>query len=195
MPGAQLMTRFAAVLLVIVLAACSSSALNLASKSATTPYRGMAGQPAADPGVADYGVTPDPNMPIAIAAPKLDPNHSYSLPELINIAQLANPATQAAWQRAREAAAATGIAEASYLPIITADVLAGYAVTSIQRPGSMGCSSLSRMARSPHLAHRRCHRWRSNGCCSISVRGTRRWQAPNSSPLPPMSGSTRRIKN
>src|SRR5690606_39274784 len=66
---------------------------------------------------------------------KLDPNHSYSLPELINIAQLSNPATKAAWQRAREAAAATGIAEASYLPIITADVLAGYAVTSNTAPG------------------------------------------------------------
>ncbi|MBN9332987.1 TolC family protein [Devosia sp.] len=122
-------------LLILAVVACSSSALNLASKNSTTPYRGTAGQPATDPGVADYGVTPDPSMPIAIAAPKLDANHSYSLPELINIAQLSNPATKAAWQRAREAAAATGIAEGAYLPIITADVLAGYAVTSNTAPG------------------------------------------------------------
>lgn len=135
MRSLSLLARLAAPLLILAIVACSSSALNLASKSATTPYRGSAGQAATDPGGADFGVTPDPSMPIAIAAPKLDPNHSYSLPELINIAQLSNPATKAAWQRAREAAAATGIAEASYLPIITADVLAGYAVTSNTAPG------------------------------------------------------------
>lgn len=135
MRGLYFIGRLAAPLLVLVLVACSSSALNLASKSSSTPYRGTAGQAATDPGTADYGVTPDPNMPISIAAPKLDPNHSYGLPELINIAQLSNPATKAAWQRAREAAAATGAIEASYLPIITADVLAGYAVTSNTAPG------------------------------------------------------------
>lgn len=135
MRSLSLLARLAVSLLILAIVACSSSALNLASKSATTPYRGSAGQAATDPGGADFGVTPDPSMPIAIAAPKLDPNHSYSLPELINIAQLSNPATKAAWQRAREAAAATGIAEASYLPIITADVLAGYAVTSNTAPG------------------------------------------------------------
>lgn len=135
MRGPGLLARLAAPLLVLAVVACSSSALNLASKSATTPYQGTAGQPATDPGTADYGVAPDPTMPIAIAAPKLDLDHSYDLPELINIAQLSNPATKAAWQRAREAAAATGAVEASYLPIITADVLAGYAVTSSTAPG------------------------------------------------------------
>lgn len=135
MRGLEVFGRLVVPLLVLTLVACSGSAFNLASNSATTPYRGSAGQPATDPGSADYGVTPNPNMPIAIAAPKLDPNHNYSLPELINIAQLSNPATKAAWQRAREAAAATGALEAAYLPIITADVLAGYAVTSNTAPG------------------------------------------------------------
>ena len=117
------------------LAACSSSALNLAPASATTPYRGTAGVAADNPGGADFGVASDPSMPIVIANPALDASHSYSLPELINIAQMANPVTRAAWQRAREAAAATGAAEAVYLPILTADVLAGYAVTSATAPG------------------------------------------------------------
>ncbi|ODT73257.1 MAG: hypothetical protein ABS75_00840 [Pelagibacterium sp. SCN 63-23] len=125
----------AAPLLLLALAGCASSSLKLAPASATTPYRGSAGTAATDPGAADYGVTPDPSMPIAIAAPKLDANRNYGLPELINIAQLSNPVTQAAWQRAREAAAATGIAEATYLPILSADVLAGYAVTSNNAPG------------------------------------------------------------
>lgn len=122
----------------LLLAACSTSALNLAPASPTTPYRGTAGTPAANAGGADFAVAPDPSLPITIAAPKLDPAHNYGLSELINIAQLSNPATQAAWQRAREAAAATGIAEGAYLPILTADVLAGYAVTSTTAPGFDG---------------------------------------------------------
>jgi len=121
--------------LALALAACSTSAMKLAPANANTPYRGEAGGAAATPGNADFGVTPDPSMPITIAAPRLDANRTYDLPELINIAQLSNPATQAAWQRAREAAAAAGIAEAAYLPIISADVLAGYAVTSNTVPG------------------------------------------------------------
>lgn len=122
----------------LTLAACSSSSLNLAPASPTTPYRGTAGMPATATGTSDFAVTPDPSLPITIAAPQLDPSRNYGLSELINIAQLSNPATQAAWQRAREAAAATGIAEGAYLPILTADVLAGYAVTSTTAPGFDG---------------------------------------------------------
>ena len=58
----------AAPLLLLALAGCASSSLKLAPASATTPYRGSAGTAATDPGAADYGVTPDPSMPIAIAA-------------------------------------------------------------------------------------------------------------------------------
>lgn len=123
----------AIVALVMAVAACSSSSLSLAPASPTAPYRGTAGASAT--AGADFAVTPDPGMPIVIAAPQLDPNHRYTLPELIDIAQLSSPATRAAWQRARQAAAATGIAEASYLPALTADVLAGYAVTSQTAPG------------------------------------------------------------
>src|SRR5260370_36401752 len=34
----------------------------------------------------------------------IDPNHIYSLVELIDIAQLRNPATRVAWEQARQAA-------------------------------------------------------------------------------------------
>jgi outer membrane protein TolC len=128
--------------MVLLLAGCSSSGLNLAPAGPSTPYRGTAGEPAVDPGTSDFGVTPDPTMPIAFATPSIDAAHTYSLPELINIAQLSNPATFAAWQRAREAAAATGIAEGTYLPILTADVLAGYGVTSNTAPGFDGLISI-----------------------------------------------------
>ena len=117
------------------LTGCSTSSLNLAPASATTPYRGAAGEAAGDPDSAGFGVTPDKGMPITIAHPDIDPKHVYSLPELIDIAQLSNPVTRAAWQRAREAAAAVGLAEGAYLPILTADVLAGYAKTSTSAAG------------------------------------------------------------
>ena len=123
-----------ALAIVPFLAACSSTSV-LAPASATTPYRGSAGEAADDPGNADFGVTPDKSMPITIARPDVDPNHTYTLPELISIAQLANPVTRAAWQRALEAAAAVGVAEGAYVPILSADVLAGYAVTSANAPG------------------------------------------------------------
>lgn len=135
MGGRSFIRLGALAIMALGLAACSSSALKLAPASATTPYQGMAGQAAVDTGSRDFGVAADPTMPIAIATPKLDSSRSYSLPELINIAQLSSPVTRAAWERAREAAAATGIAEATYLPVLTADVLAGYAVTSNTAPG------------------------------------------------------------
>ena len=123
-----------ALLSTLVLVGCSSTSV-LAPASATTPYRGTAGEAAQDPGSGDFAVTPDTSMPIVIAKPTLDPSHTYSLPELIDIAQMANPVTRAAWQRAREAAAAVGIAEGAYLPILSANVLAGYAVTSTSVAG------------------------------------------------------------
>lgn len=86
----------------------------------------------------DFGVVPDTAMPNAIAMPQIDPNHTYSLPELIDIAQLHNPVTRASWQRAREAAIAAGATAATYLPVLSADVVAGYAQTSDTVPGVKG---------------------------------------------------------
>ncbi len=125
---------FALVALATV-SACSTSNMRLAPTSPTTPYRGTAGEAAVDPGTADFSVTPDASMPISIAKPQLDAKHVYSLAELIDISQMANPVTQAAWQRARQAASAVGAAEAVYLPILSADVLAGYARTSATASG------------------------------------------------------------
>ena len=124
----------AALLSALALAGCSSTS-TLAPASATTPYRGAAGEAATDPGTADFGVAPEADMPIVIARPEIDSKHVYSLPELIDIAQMANPVTRAAWQRAREAASAVGLAKGAFLPILSADVLAGYAVTSAAAAG------------------------------------------------------------
>src|SRR6516164_4151594 len=44
----------------------------------------------------------------------IDPNHVYSLVELIDIAQRRNPSTRVAWEQARQAAINVGIARAAY---------------------------------------------------------------------------------
>jgi outer membrane protein len=56
----------------------------------------------------------------------LDRRRAYSLPELIDIAQSNNPLTRTAWNDARNAALATGIAESSYLPRLRATAVEAY---------------------------------------------------------------------
>jgi len=54
----------------------------------------------------------------------IDPEKVYTLPELIDLAELHNPETEAAWQRARVRADELGIARSAYYPTIEAVVFA-----------------------------------------------------------------------
>jgi outer membrane protein len=67
---------------------------------------------------------------------ELSRDHEYTLAELIDIAERENPETRIAWEKARNAAVRTGIAESTYLPIVTANVLGAY-------QGSEGSNSSS----------------------------------------------------
>ncbi|MBL8540014.1 MAG: TolC family protein [Betaproteobacteria bacterium] len=62
----------------------------------------------------------------AHAAPAVEPEKIYELAELIDIAQRTNPETRIAWERAREAALAIGVAEAVHAPILSAKASAAY---------------------------------------------------------------------
>jgi len=67
------------------------------------------------------------NTAVQLPSPAdIDPNHVYSLVELIDIAQRRNPATRVAWEQARQAAINVGIARAAYLPSLTASAVAGW---------------------------------------------------------------------
>jgi outer membrane protein len=66
-------------------------------------------------------------IPMGTVAP-LDANHTYSLAELIDLAERNNPRTRIAWERARQRAEDLGVAKSSYYP-----VLAGLAAFSDQR--------------------------------------------------------------
>jgi outer membrane protein len=58
------------------------------------------------------------NVPVDKAV-ELDPAHSYSLAELIDIAEFNNPRTHIVWERARQAAERLGIAKSSYFPVLS----------------------------------------------------------------------------
>ncbi|MFD1943938.1 TolC family protein [Paradevosia shaoguanensis] len=122
----------------LFLAGCTSSAMKFAPASAQTPFQTPGHQTQTAAGAPDYGLAQDASMPITIAAPQLDARHNYTLPELIDIAQLSNPVTRASWERARQAALAIGVTEAAYLPSLSANVLAGVQQTSTTAPGING---------------------------------------------------------
>lgn len=50
----------------------------------------------------------------------------YSLPDLIDVAQSANPDTKKSWEAARNAALAVGIIKSTYLPYLSAAVVGGW---------------------------------------------------------------------
>lgn len=64
------------------------------------------------------------------AAPEIAPGRAYDLPALIDLAQRHNPRTRIAWEEARQAALAVGIAEATFYPQLTASVVAGWQRTA-----------------------------------------------------------------
>src|SRR5262249_4007145 len=55
----------------------------------------------------------------------INPRKTYGLAELIDIAERNNPDTRVAWERARQAAAAVGLSESAYYPVIVASAAAG----------------------------------------------------------------------
>src|SRR6202453_2488838 len=66
-------------------------------------------------------------IPMGTVAP-LDASHTYSLAELIDLAERNNPQTRIAWESARQSAEELGIAKSSYYPL-----LAGQAAFADQR--------------------------------------------------------------
>src|SRR5215831_5020755 len=113
-----------------LLAACNDTR-DLAPASPDTPWqfdssREALAPPAAAPVAAKRFAVPE-NTAVQLPPPAdIDPNHVYALVELIDIAQRRNPSTRVAWEEARQAAIKVGMAQAAYLPILTADALAGY---------------------------------------------------------------------
>ena len=95
------------------------------------------------PANRDAGVLPKPHV-------EMTSDHEYTLTELIDVAERENPQTRVAWQIARNAAITAGMAESTYLPVITANVLGAYQGSSgsnssfgfnVQNSGNLGGSA------------------------------------------------------
>lgn len=109
---------------ILLLTGCTMDQLDHAPANASTPWF-------ADPqsSIVVAGNIPEPaNLQVATLSPLpvINEAHVYHLPELIDMAQMNNPNTRIAWQQARQAALAVGIAEATFLPMISASVISGY---------------------------------------------------------------------
>ncbi len=76
-------------------------------------------------GMTSFTLPPDDRVSSSTSTHVPVPGKAYTLPALIDIAQTNNPLTRAAWLRSRQAAIAIGLVDASYLPRISAEILAG----------------------------------------------------------------------
>jgi outer membrane protein TolC len=122
---------------VALLAGCATSSLDLAPAAPNAPWTPttrsdgeiVAGAPRSATAPTSHSYVLPSNVKAAGEAPPpadVDKSHAYTLAELIDLAQSHNPTTRVAWENARDAALATGIAKASYLPSVSASVVGAY---------------------------------------------------------------------
>jgi outer membrane protein len=124
----------AAALSLVGLAGCATSALDMAPERPDRPWvpattdsgEIIAGSPPGRPTAEGYVLPANPALRQVPSPPSVDAGKVYSLSELIDLAESSNPATRVAWNDARRAALAAGIAESAFLPNITATAIGGY---------------------------------------------------------------------
>ena len=124
----------AAALSLVWLAGCATSALDMAPERPDRPWvpataesgEIIAGEPQGRPTAEGYVLPANPVLGKIPSPPSVDTTRIYSLSELIDLAESSNPATRIAWNDARRAALAAGIAESAFLPNITATAIGGY---------------------------------------------------------------------
>jgi outer membrane protein len=143
----------ALVLVSVSLVGCATSALNMAPNRPNAPWipaTGPDGEIAAGergpPDQPNHGsyVLPANRALAGIPPPALDLERGgpYTLPDLIDIAQSTNPVTRNAWNDARNAALAAGIAKSTFLPVISAGIVQGWQKTHIDFSGRDQISAL-----------------------------------------------------
>lgn len=128
--------KVSALVPLLLLAGCATSALDMAPPRPDqpwTPATSTTGEIVAGakplPASADapsYELPVNAKLAAVPSPPDVDRERDYSLAELIDIAQSSNPLTRTAWNAAREAALAAGIARSAYLPKLTASVVRGH---------------------------------------------------------------------
>ncbi len=131
------MAGIVAIVTLTALGGCAADSLSLAPPSPDRPWQPAAENTNAD----DLRTAAQGGTELALSPPVIDNARTYTLPELIDLAQRTNPGTRAAWEEARQAALAVGMAEATYLPVITANVIAGTNQNAAELPIPIGGSA------------------------------------------------------
>jgi len=120
-------------LALIALTGCATSALKLAPDQPDRPWTPatasngeiIPGRDTSAPPAKTYILPANPAI-VVPTAPAIDHGHSYTLPELIDIAERSNLQTRVAWNQARDAALAAGIAQSLFLPRIAVSAIGGH---------------------------------------------------------------------
>jgi outer membrane protein len=101
--------RLPAWLLGAGLVGCASASLVLAPEAPDVPFKPASASvpdgevhpsslpPTTTSGARDLGLPPMEGLPLVSPPPAIDPTHTYSLAELIDLAQINNPETRVAW--------------------------------------------------------------------------------------------------
>ncbi|HZZ05803.1 TolC family protein [Paraburkholderia sp.] len=90
-----------------------------------------------------YQLPANPALAAVPPPPALEQAHAYGLPELIDLAESANPLTRIAWNDARNVALAAGIAKSAYLPQLSVAAMGQYAGVHDSSSSVLGDSSAS----------------------------------------------------
>ncbi len=135
-----------ALMSVAAIAGCSTPAIDTAPARPDQPWQPLTGADGAivfgkprapnTASASSYLLPPNPEIARVVPPPtSIEPGHAYTLAELIDIAQSSHPETRVAWDNARRAALAEGIAQSSYLPHVTASVIGGLRSTHGSQSG------------------------------------------------------------
>ena len=121
--------------LILLLGGCATEALNSAPDRPDAPWQPNVSEKGEIlPGKskhglilpADYTLPANQTITPRPADADISRTRTYSLPELIDVAQSSSPVTRQAWNTARDAALAVGITRTAYLPHLSATVVGGY---------------------------------------------------------------------
>jgi outer membrane protein len=129
-------SRTAALLAGLSLSACATDRLALAPRTPEQPWA-VPSLPDASPAAWQTVAVPGDNPPAPEDAVPIDPARPYDLAALIDLAARSNPDTREAWERARQAALAVGLVEATYAPQISAEIISGFQRTPLPIPTTL----------------------------------------------------------
>lgn len=141
----RLLRNLGLLLTVTSLSACADLALDRAPVSSNQPWQPATERPQVIGGIDErtkgFAVPAVPALGQITPSKDINPDKPLSLPELIDIAQREHPETRQAWNRARQAALAVGMVEATFLPMMSANVVGGYQRTRHPLPHNIAGAS------------------------------------------------------